>query len=397
MKHFAQRAEISDSATLKINNDVRVLRDGGVDIIPFVAGEPDFNTPDIIKEGAIDAINNNFTHYTNSAGILELRKAIADKLKNENNLEYSVDEIIVSNGAKQAITNALLAIIDDKAEVLIPSPYWVSYKAMVDICGGIANIVETKKENGFKVTVEDLEKQYNENCKAIILNSPTNPTGAVYNKDELYAIGNFCVEKDIFIISDEIYEKLIYDGFRHISIGSLSKQIFEKTITINGFSKSYAMTGWRLGYSAAPKEITKIMKKFQSNTTSNASSISQYAALNSFKLDKSYFSNLINIFTQRRDYIYNKLKNNKYLDIIFPHGAFYFFIDISKLFGHVYNSKVIKNDIDFYNILLNDAKVAVVPGSAFGNGNCIRMSYSYSLETIAKGIERILNILNNIK
>lgn len=397
MKHFAQRSEISDSATLKINNDVINLIKKGVNVIPFVAGEPDFSTPEIIKKGGIEAIQNNCTHYTASSGIVELRKAIADKLYKENGLSYDIDEIIVSNGAKQAIANALLAIIDGNAEVLIPSPYWVSYKAMVDICGGKANIVETKKENKFKVTVEDLKERYNEKCKVLILNSPTNPTGAVYSKNELLEIGKFCVENDIFIISDEIYEKLVYDGLEHISIASLGSDIFEKTITINGFSKSYAMTGWRIGYSAAPNTITSIMKKFQSNTTSNASSISQYAALNAFKIDEFYFKNLIDTFTKRRDFIYEKLKDNPFLDVISPHGAFYFFIDISKLFGHSYKGKKINSDIDFYSILLNDAGVAVVPGSAFGNKNCFRLSYSYSLSTIKEGIDRLLKVLSSIE
>ncbi|MCX8058786.1 MAG: pyridoxal phosphate-dependent aminotransferase [Spirochaetes bacterium] len=396
MNEFAQRAEIADSETLKINNDVMQLRRKGIDVIPFVAGEPDFDTPEPINQAAIEAIYNNYTHYTNVAGISELREKIVEKLKLDNNLTYNPDEIIVGCGAKQNIANALLALIDNKAEVMIPSPYWVSYIAMVEICGGKPNIIKTTKETNYKINYEILKKSYNKNCKVLILNSPSNPTGAVYNLDELKEIAKFCLENNIYIISDEIYEKLIYDNMKHISIASLSKEIWEKTIVINGFSKSFAMTGWRVGYSAAPKKISDIMKKIQANMTSHTSSISQYAALKAFSLGSSFYETLRTTFEKRRDYILNELKDNKYIEIVKPNGAFYIFMNISKTFGKSYKDQQIKNDNDFYNILLNEFKVALVPGSAFGDSECMRLSYSYKLETITEGIKRIKDFLSLI-
>lgn len=397
MSDFAQRAEIADSETLKINNDVMQLRRKGIDVIPFVAGEPDFDTPEAIKQAAIDAIYNNYTHYTNVAGISELREKIVEKLKIDNNLNYTPDEIIVGCGAKQNIANALLALIDNKAEVMIPSPYWVSYIAMVEICGGKPNIIKTTKETGYKVNYDLLKKNYNKNCKVLILNSPSNPTGAVYSLDELKDIAKFCVEHNVYVISDEIYEKLIYDNMKHISIASLSKEIWEKTIVINGFSKSFAMTGWRVGYSAAPKKISDIMRKIQANMTSHTSSISQYAALKAFSLGNSFYDTLRTTFEKRRNFILDEFKNEKYIDIVKPNGAFYIFMNISKIFGKRYKDQVINSDNDFYNILLNDFKVALVPGSAFGDPECMRLSYSYKFETIEEGIKRIKNFLNSIK
>lgn len=397
MFNFPKRAEIADSETLKINSDVIELRKKGKDVIPLVAGEPDFETPEIIKEKAIEALKNNFTRYTPTSGMLELREKICEKLKKENNLIYDPSEILVGCGAKQSISTALMALTDNEDEVIIPSPYWVSYKAMAEIAGAKPVVAETDEKNSFKLTVEDLKKVLTKKSKILILNSPSNPTGVVYSEQELKKIAEFVVENKLTVISDEIYEKLIYDGKKHISIASLGKEIFDRTIVINGFSKSCAMTGWRVGYSAAPKKFTDIFKKIQANTTTHTSSISQYAALAAFNLPDDYFLQNTKTFEQRRNFIIKWLDGRKELSYIKPEGAFYFFINVSKVFGKKIKDTIISNDAVFYSRLLENNLVAVVPGSAFGNSNYIRISYSYSLESIEKALKRIGEFLDACK
>ena len=397
MFNFPKRAEIADSETLKINSDVIELRKQGKDVIPLVAGEPDFETPDIIKKKAIEALENNFTRYTPTSGMLELREKIVQKLKNENNISYDPSEILVGCGAKQSISTALMALTDNGDEVIIPSPYWVSYKAMAEIAGSKPVIVETDEKNNFKLTVDDLKKVVTAKSKILILNSPSNPTGIVYSEDELKKLAEFIVNNKLIVISDEIYEKLIYDGKKHVSIASLGKEIFDRTIVINGFSKSCAMTGWRVGYSAAPKKFTDIFKKIQANTTTHTSSISQYAALAAFELKEEYYKKNAELFQQRRDFIADWLDRKGELSYIKPEGAFYFFINISKVFGKKIDGIEISSDNLFYAKLLEKNLVAVVPGSAFGNSNYIRISYSYSLKSLEKALNRLGQFLDACK
>jgi aspartate aminotransferase len=394
---FPGRAGIADSETLKINADVIALRKDGKDVIPLVAGEPDFETPDCIKQKAIEAINKNFTRYTPSSGMLELRLQIAKKLERENGVKYNPEDLVVACGAKQAIATAMLALTDHQDEVLIPVPYWVSYKAIAEIAGAKPVLVPTDAKNNFKVTVDDLKKFVTPKTKVLMLNSPSNPTGAIFKKDELYDIAEFAVKNHLIVISDEIYEKLIYDGEKHISIASLGEDIYKQTILINGFSKSCAMTGWRVGYSAAIRQFSDIFKKIQANTTTHTSSISQYAAQAAFELPDSYFEKNAKTFENRRDMIINWLDKRNDLTYIRPSGAFYFFINVSKLFGKSIKGEIIKNDVDFYNLLLKHALVAVVPGSAFGDSDYIRISYSYSMESLEKALERIEGFLDDCK
>ncbi len=397
MFNFPKRAEISDSETLKINSDVIELRKQGKDIIPLVAGEPDFETPDIIKKKAIEAIENNFTRYTPTSGMLELREKIAQKLKKENNIIYDPSEIVVGCGAKQSLSTALMALTDNDDEVIIPAPYWVSYKAMAEIAGAKPVIAYTDEKNNFKLTVDDLKKVLTPRSKILIFNSPSNPTGIVYSEDELKEIAEFIINNKLIVISDEIYEKLIYDNKKHISIASLGKEIYDRTIVINGFSKSYAMTGWRVGYSAAPKRFTDIFKKIQANTVTHTSSISQYASLAAFDLTEEYYKKNSDTFQQRRDFIANWLDKRDDISYIKPEGAFYFFIKISNLFGKKIENEIIESDSSFYSKLLEKKLVAVVPGSAFGNPNYIRISYSYSLKNLEKAFNRIGEFLDACK
>ncbi len=397
MKNFASRSNIADSATLKINAMVNELKNQGKEVIPFVAGEPDFNTPDEIKNEAINAIHNNYTHYTNSAGIPELRKAIVNKLKNDNNLKYDINQIVVSCGGKQALANTLLALVEKGDEVIIPAPYWVSYLMLVQLTEATPIIIETTLKNNYRLTIKQLKENINSKTKLLILNSPSNPTGSVYSKKELDDIAQICIDNDLFVISDEIYEKLIYDGNKHYSIAQHSEEMKKRTIIINGFSKSHAMTGWRVGYSACSPDISKSIKKIQANMSSHTSSISQYASLGAFKVDESYETMLKDVFSERRDIIINKLSNLNYLKPYRPEGAFYVFIDVSELFNKYHKDLKIINDEDVFQILLEEYGVALVPGNAFGNNKCLRMSYSYSTEAINKGLSQIEKFINNIK
>lgn len=385
--------QISASITLAITAKAKKMKEEGIDVIGFGAGEPDFNTPVNIQQAAIKAIQNGMTRYTAASGIAELKSAVVDKLKNENNLTYKQSQIIVSTGAKQCLANALQAILNPGDEVIIPIPYWVSYPELVKLADGIPVFIETKEENLFKYTPELLENAVTSNTKAIILNSPNNPTGTVYSKDELKFIAEFAKKHDLIIISDEIYEKLIYDNIEHVSIASLSQDTYERTIVINGLSKSYAMTGWRMGYAASSEEITKLMSNIQSHTTSNPTSISQYAAVEALRGDQSTIKEMILEFKNRRNFMVERINNINNLSCMKPSGAFYVMVNISKLLGKTVDGEVICNSLDFSRVLLEKEKVAVIPGSAFGVDNFIRLSYATSMENIQKGLERIENFV----
>ncbi|KAA5807704.1 pyridoxal phosphate-dependent aminotransferase [Thermoanaerobacterium thermosaccharolyticum] len=395
MKLSEKARSISPSLTLDITANANKMRSLGIDVIGFGAGEPDFDTPDYIKKAAIEAIEKGYTKYTPTSGIIELKEAIVSKLKNDNNLSYETSQIVVSNGAKQSIYNTLCAILNPGDEVLIPSPYWLSYPEMVKLANGVPIFVETDERNNFKVTVEQLEEAISDRTKAIIINSPNNPTGAVYNETELKNIADLAVKHNIFIISDEIYEKLIYDG-RHISIASFNDDIKNLTIIINGMSKAYSMTGWRIGYSASNKEIANLISNIQSHMTSNPNTIAQYASVKALSTGYDIIENMVNEFKKRRDYIVERINKINGLTCIKPQGAFYVIVNISKYIGMNISGKIINGSVDFANFVLEKAKVAVIPCLPFGNDNYIRLSYATSIKNIEEGLNRIENLLKNI-
>jgi len=387
-------AGITPSLTLSITAKAKKMKSEGISVIGFGAGEPDFNTPEYVNEAAKKALDKGFTKYTEASGITPLRQAIADKLKTENNLNYDIDQIIVSNGAKHSLFNSLFVLLSEGDEVIIPSPYWLTYPELVRLSGGVSVFIKTQAKNGFKVTPDELKKVITPKTKAFILNSPNNPTGAVYTKEELEALGKVLVENGIFIISDEIYEKLIY-GSEHFSIASLSKELYDSTIVINGMSKSYSMTGWRIGYLAAPKEIAKAINAVQSHATSNPNTIAQYASLEALinPQGKIFLNNMVKIFNERRKYMVERINKIKGVSCITPGGAFYVMLDISILKGKKYKDNVMKGSIDIAEKML-DFGVAAVPGIAFGTDDYLRLSYAISLEDIKEGLNRIEKFVN---
>lgn len=385
--------QISSSVTLAITAKAKKLKSEGVDVISFGAGEPDFNTPLNIQNAGIEAIKKGFTRYTPASGISELKEAVCYKLKRDNGLSYKPSQIVVSNGAKHSLYNALMAICNPGDEVIIANPYWVSYPELVKLVDAVPVFVQTKEENNFKYTEDALVKAITNKTKAIILNSPNNPTGVVYSKKELAMIANLAVKYDLFVISDEIYEKLIYDDIKHISIASLSEEIKNRTIVVNGVSKAYAMTGWRIGYAAAPEDVSKIMSNVQSHCTSNPNSIAQYASVEALRGPQDAIELMRREFEKRRNYMVKKINTIPGLSCKMPSGAFYVMINISKIKGMVIKGYTINSSLDFCNALLNSEKVAAIPGSAFGADDFIRLSYATSLEAITKGLNRIENFL----
>lgn len=372
--------KINPSSTLAITSKAKKLKAEGKDIISFAAGEPDFDTPQFIKESAIDAIRGGFTKYTPTTGIPELKKIICEKLKKDNFLDYSYSQIVVSCGAKHCIFNALTALVNRGDEVLIPSPYWVSYPEMVNLSEGNPVFIKTLPENNFKITAEDLEKHITAKTKLLILNTPSNPAGSVYNYGDLKEIAGICAVKKIFVISDEIYEKIIFDNLKHISIAGIGKEIYDLTITVNGLSKSYSMTGWRIGYLAGPQDIVDAIAKLQDHSTSNPNSIAQKAAVAALASSDDFIKNMAGEFQKRRDYCIRRLRGIKKIGFIKPEGAFYVFCDISST-G--------LSSADFADQLLSEASVAVIPGVAFGRDDYIRISFAASIEQIEKGLNRI--------
>ena len=372
--------KINPSTTLAITSKAKKLKAEGKDIVNFAAGEPDFDTPDFIKNEAIEAIRSGFTKYTPTTGIPELKKLISDKFKKDNALDYAPEQIVVSCGAKHSIFNALFVLVNPSDEVLITSPYWVSYPEMVNLCGGVPVFIKTKPENSFKTTAADLKKHITAKTKVFILNSPSNPTGCVYTRDELEEIAKVCVERKVFVISDEIYEKLIYGGLKHESIAGFNPDIYNLTITINGLSKSHSMTGWRIGYLGAPKDIVEAISKFQDHSTSNPTSIAQKAAVAALSAPDDFSKKLCSEFEKRRDYCTERLKKMKQIDFCVPQGAFYIFFNISK-------TKL--DSSTFSNRLLDEKFIALIPGNGFGMDDYCRMSFATSMEQIVKGMDRL--------
>lgn len=381
-KHIA---ELSPSLTLSITSQAKALKKQGVDVLSFGAGEPDFNTPEHITAAAIKALQDGQTRYTESAGLLELREALSAKFSVDNNLTYSPSQISVNCGAKHSCYNAIAAVVNPGDEVIIPAPYWTSYPEMVRLAGGVPVVVETKAENGWKLTAEEFEDAMSPLTKMIILNSPGNPTGSVYSKDELEKIAEIAIGEDIVVLSDEIYEKLVYGDREHISIASLGKEIYDLTITVNGFSKAYAMTGWRLGYTAAPKAIADAIDTIQSHTTSNPTTFAQYGAIAALNGDQQIVADMRDEFNVRREFMLARLQGIKNVSVVEPQGAFYFLVNIEPI--------GIKS-INFAEKLLSKQKVAVVPGVAFGSEYTVRFSYATSLDVINAGMDRFEEFCN---
>lgn len=378
---------IKPSFTLAITSKAKKLKAEGRDIVNFSAGEPDFDTPDFIKDAAMEAIKTGFTKYTPTTGIPELKKIISERYKKDNNLEYKPEQIVVSCGAKHSIFNALLALINKGDEVLIPAPYWVSYPEMVHLSSGKPRFIKTSSLNNFKIKPEDLQNHINTKTKLLIINSPSNPAGSVYTRDELKEIAQICVAKKIFVISDEVYEKLIYDNLKHTSVASLGEDIYNLTITVSGVSKSYSMTGWRIGYLGAPLDIVEAISKLQDHSTSNPTSISQKAAVAALRAPDDFFKNMGSIFEKRRNYCLDRLNGIKKISFVRPQGAFYIFCNISK-------TKL--DSLTFANRLLEETLVSLIPGGGFGCDDYVRISFAASMEDIEKGMDRLEKWLNNL-
>jgi len=372
--------QLSPSLTLAIDSKAKAMRAEGIDVCGFGAGEPDFDTPEHIKEAAIKALQEGFTKYTPSAGLPELRTAISEKYAKDNSIDYKPNQVIVSNGAKQSCYNAILACCEPGDEVIIPAPYWLSYPDMVKLVGAEPVIVQTKASNSYKMTAEEFENAMTPRTKMVIINSPGNPTGSVYTRAELEALVEVALTEDIFILADEIYEKLIYDDAAHVSVASLSKEAYDLTITVNGFSKAYAMTGWRLGYLGAPEAIAKVIDSLQSHSTSGPNSFAQKGAVAALKGSQQCVNDMRDEFNVRREYMYERLAAIPNMTTVKPLGAFYMLADISK-FG--------LSSTNFADRLLSKAEVAVVPGIAFGDDKTVRLSYATDLETIKTGLDRI--------
>ena len=388
---------ISPSITLEITGKANELKAQGVNVMSFAAGEPDFNTPRNIIEAAIKAMDDGYTKYTKTSGIVELRKAICKKLHQENNLNYSEEQIVVSTGAKQCLANTFLAILNKGDEVILQNPCWVSYTELIKLADGVPVIVNCDENDGYKLSAKNIEKAVTSKTKAILLNSPHNPTGIVYKKNELEEIAQIAKKYNLIIISDEIYEKLIYDGEEHVSIASLSEDAYERTIVINGLSKTYAMTGWRVGYTASSTKLAKVMSSVQSHMTSNVCSISQYAALEALTGPQDSINMMKNAFEERRNFMMKKLEGIDEVRFIKPQGAFYIMVDITYFIGKSINGIKINNSIEFAKMLLEEEKVAVIPGAAFGLENFIRLSYATSMEVIEEGLDRIKSFLGKLK
>jgi aspartate aminotransferase len=381
---------VGASATIMVADKARELKEKGLDVISFAVGEPDFDTPENIKNAAKDALDDGYTKYTDLKGIKPLREKICEKLLKDNNIKYTPDEIIVSNGAKHSLFNALYAITDRDEEILIITPAWVSYVEQIKLIGGKPVIIESNDD--FSLPLEKIEKAINSKTRAILINTPCNPTGSVYTEEELRKLADIVVKhKDFYVISDEIYEKIIYKPNKHFSIASISKELKERTIVINGFSKAYAMTGWRMGYSASNKEIAKLIARIQSHMTSCPNSISQYSSLVALDLDSSDFDKMVQKFEKRKNILLNYFNNKEKLKLVEPNGAFYFFVDFSAYIG-----KKVKNSLELSMFLLEKYHIALTAGSAFFKENHLRMSYATSEENILKGLKRMDKALEEL-
>jgi len=387
---------LKPSPTLAINAKAKAMQAQGIRVVSFGAGEPDFDTPENIKKAAIKSIEEGFTKYTAVGGIDELKDAVIQKFQRDNQLTYKRSQILISCGGKHSFYNLAQALFDRGDEVIIPAPYWVSYPPMVALAEATPVIIETKEENGFKVTPEDLKKAATPRTKALVLNSPSNPTGSAYTKKELEKIAEVAISHKFFVISDEIYEKIVYDGFEFRSIASLGEEIKGRTIIVHGVAKTYAMTGWRIGYTGGPEEIISAMSNIQSQSTSNPTSISQKASVEALIGPQEEVKKMVSAFTERRNYIVDRLNEISGVSCFKPTGAFYVFPNFSEYFGKSYQGKKISNSTELADYFLDVAKVAVVPGVEFGADPFERLSYATSMKDIREGIDRIAEALKKL-
>ena len=388
MTKLASRiSQVTPSLTLAISAKAKAMKAEGLDVCSFSAGEPDFDTPQHIKLAAKKALDEGKTKYGAAVGELGLRKAIAHKLQQDNNLNHQAENIIVTNGGKHSLFNFIFALIEAGDEVIIPTPYWLSYPEMVTLAGGTSVFVQTTAENSYKITPAQLQEAITSKTKLFILNSPSNPTGAVYTPEEIKALAQVIVDNDILVVSDEIYEKILYDGVTHLSIGSLNDEIFQRTIVSNGFAKAYSMTGWRVGYIAADTEIINAMKSIQSHSTSNVCTFAQYGAIAALESSQECVATMLESFIERRKFMFSAVESIANISCPLPYGAFYLFVDISAL-G--------LKSLDFCDQLLTKEKVATIPGIAFGNDNCIRLSYATDIDTIDKGMNRLGKFIESL-
>ncbi|MEE0867330.1 MAG: pyridoxal phosphate-dependent aminotransferase [Clostridia bacterium] len=390
-------SSVSPSSTLAIDSKFKEMKARGEDVVGFGAGEPDFDTPKHIRDAAIKAINDGFTRYTPASGTVELKQAVVDKFKRDNGLDYETADIVISNGAKHSLVNALGAILNPGDEVIIPTPCWVSYPEMVKINGGVPVLVKAEEKDNFIVTAQKIRDAVTDKTRAVIINTPSNPTGMIYSSQELKDIADLCVEKNIYVISDEIYEHLIYGDKKHVSIASFGEDIKNLTIVVNGVSKTYAMTGWRIGYTASPRAIAKVMSNVQSHATSNPNSIAQKAALAALTgpMDEAFA--MREEFEKRRNYMVERINSIENISCLMPDGAFYVMMNISKLIGKSYEGIKINGSDDFANLFLEKSKVAVVPCSGFDSDIHVRWSYATSMENIKEGLDRLEKFVSKIK
>ncbi|GAB61950.1 MAG: pyridoxal phosphate-dependent aminotransferase [Candidatus Jettenia sp.] len=387
--------EVHTSATLAITAKAKQLVAKGIDVTNFGAGEPDFDTPENVKNAAIKAIKDGYTKYTPTAGAPALKEAICEKLLKDNRLKYNPSQVIVSAGAKQSILNIVLVVCDTGDEAIIPSPYWVSYPEMVTMAGATPVFLKTTDKEHFKITRESLAKVITPKSKLLFMNSPSNPTGMVYTEKEFREIVGFAVEKGLYVISDEIYEKILYDGALHVSPATFSDECYKRVVTINGFSKVYSMTGWRLGYAAGPEEVIKAAINIQDHTTSGANSITQMAGLEALRGNQDSVDTMVREFDKRRKYIVSRLNSIPGVSCLLPQGAFYVFPKVSELYHKKIGGQFVTNSFDLVNVLLEKAHVAFVPGAPFGLDDYIRISYATSMECIEKGIDRFEKFLKS--
>jgi aspartate aminotransferase len=395
---ISKRAQaIKPSPTLATAAKAKAMKAQGIDVVDFGVGEPDFDTPENVKQAGIKAIQSGFTKYTPAGGTDELKEAVIEKFRKDNGLSYEKSQILISCGAKHSLYNIAEALFDPGDEVIIPSPYWVSYPDQVILNDAKPVIVETTEQEGFRISAAKLEKAITRKTKAIVLNSPSNPTGLAYDKKTLEEVAAVAVKHRIFVISDEIYEKLVYDGFKHFSIASLGTEIKDLTIVVNGVSKSHSMTGWRIGYAAGPRDVITAMANIQSQSTSNPASISQKAALEALRGPQDFIQTMNVEFDKRRKFMVERLNKIPGVSCLMPVGAFYAFPNIAKLFGRSVNGKPINNSADLAGYLLEEAKVALVSGDAFGADAYIRLSYATSMENIQKGLDRIEKAVSGLQ
>lgn len=394
---ISQRARgISSSPTLTIDARAKQLKSEGVDVIGFGAGEPDFDTPEHIRDAAIAAIREGFTRYTPAGGIPELKEAICEKFERDNDLHYSKEQIVVSNGAKHSLANIFMTILDAGDEVIIPTPYWVSYPELVKLADGIPICIEAAEKDGYMLNAALLKQHLSPRTRAIVVNSPGNPTGLLYTQEELFVIAAYAIKNNLWIISDEIYEKLIYDDAIHVSIASLSEEIKKRTIVVNGVSKAYAMTGWRIGYTASGHELAAAMDRVQSHATSNPNSIAQKAALAALRGSQECVEEMRQVFSGRRSYALERINKMPFLSCGIPEGAFYLFVNAGQACGRNFRGDIITDTDQLAALLLEHYRVAIVPGKGFGAPEYVRLSYATSQENISVGLDRLEAFLNEL-